>query len=360
MGVQTREEQTGPLGILACIMAGFETLGHNLWPLLFPLGIDLFLWLGPQLSVAPLMEWFISFSRTTQSTFDPQIGEVLEQFGEQFNLFSLLNVVPFLSVPTLLSQHAPGAISPLGQRLALPVGNALVLIVWAIVLIPVGLVLGSVYLNALASSVHSARGGVPAPAATIPAASKAEDTTEDVAAGAAAARQGDRPAMIALTTILKLIRVLTFSGILVGLSMLLFPIWMFVVGLAMSIAEILGLLLWGLCIGIAGFVVLHLLFVVHGVLLGERRLLRAIVESVALIRLNFASSAGLAILAILIYKGLGYIWALPAGNSWLLFLGILCNSGIATALVAATFVFYQERVARLPGIGGGISVWGQG
>jgi hypothetical protein len=332
-------------------MAGFETLGQNLWPLVFPLAIDLFLWLGPRLSVAPLIELLISFSRMTQSSFDPQIGEVLEQFAEQFNLFSLLNAIPFLSVPTLLSQHAPGAISPLGQRMALPVGNALVLIAWAIVLIPIGLVLGSVYLNTLAGSVHAARGGVPAPAAGIPAAPKTANTTKDAAAGSSETRRDDRLAMIALTTILKLIRVLTFSGIVVSLGMLLFPIWVFVVGLAMSIAEIFGLVLWGLCVGVAGFVVLHLLFVVHGVLLGGRRLLRAVVESIALIRFNFASSAGLVILGILIYKGLGYIWSLPEGNSWLLSLGILCNSGIATALVAATFVFYQERVARLPGVG---------
>ena len=110
-------------------MAGFETLGQNLWPVAFPLGLDLFLWLGPQLSVAPLIEWFISVSKVTQSSsYDPQLGEVLEQFAERFNLFSLLDAVPFLSVPALLSQHAPGAVSPLGQRAALPVGNALVLI----------------------------------------------------------------------------------------------------------------------------------------------------------------------------------------------------------------------------------------
>jgi hypothetical protein len=341
-------------------MAGFETLGQNLWPLVIPLAIDLFLWLGPQLSVAPLIEWFINFSRMAQSSYDPQVGEVMKQFAEQFNLFSLLNLIPFLSVPTLLSQHTPGTMSPLGQRAALPVGNALVLIGWAIVLIPGGLILGSIYLNALASSVYAVRGGVPAPTGRIPAAAQPEDSAHDSADDSTTASHDDRPTTAALTTVLKLIRVLTFSGILVSIAMVLFPIWIVVVGIAMSIAMVLGWVLWGLFIGVGGFAVLHLLFVVHGVLLGERRLLRAVVESIALIRFNFPSSAGLVILVMLIYRGMGYIWSLPEGNSWLLLLGILCNSGIATALVAATFIFYQERVGRLPGIGGGVSVLGRG
>jgi hypothetical protein len=343
-------------------MAGFETLGQNLWPVAFPLGLDLFLWLGPQLSVAPLIEWFISVSKVTQSSsYDPQLGEVLEQFAERFNLFSLLDAVPFLSVPALLSQHAPGAVSPLGQRAALPVGNALVLIAWAIVLIPIGLVLGSMYLNALASSVHATRGGVPPPLTLVAAARQAKDgATEEPAEKNTGTPQRNEIATVALNTVLKLIRALTFSGIVVAFGMLLFPIWVFVIGLAMSIAEILGLVLWGLSVGVTGFIVLHLLFVVHGVLLGERRLLRAIVESIALIRFNFASSAGLVILGVLIYQGMGYIWSLPEGNSWLLLLGILCNSGIATALITATFIFYQERIVQLPGVGGGVSAWGRG
>jgi hypothetical protein len=163
--------------------------------------------------------------------------------------------------------------------------------------------------------------------------------------------RSDGVALIVLNTVLKLIRVLTFSAVVVGAGTLLVPLWLILVGLALSVAEILGLVFWGLSVGAAGFVLLHMLFVVHGVLLGERRLLRAVVESIALIRFNFASSAGLVILGVLIYKGMGYIWSLPASNSWLLLLGILCNSGIATALVAATFIFYQERVVQLPGAG---------
>ena len=54
--------------------------------------------------------------------------------------------------------------------------------------------------------------------------------------------------------------------------------------------------------------------------------------------------------AVLIYQGLGYIWSLPSGDSWLLLIGILGNSCIATGLLTGTFVFYQERVGVLTGM----------
>jgi hypothetical protein len=347
MDAKPREEQTGPLGVLACIMAGFETLGQNVWPLAFPLALDLFLWLGPQLSVAPLIEWYITLSAKMQPSFSPQVVEAMEQFAERFNLFSLLNAIPFLSIPSLISHHAPGTLTPLGERVALPVGNVLALLGCGIVLIPVGLVMGSLYLTALSGAVQAVRGGVPAP----PASGLAMPAAKELSAANAGAAAANPATMAMVNTVLKLIRVLTFSGVLVGLGVVLVPIWIVVVFLAMSVAEILGLIFWGLSVGAAGFLLLHLMFVVHGVTLGERRLLRAVVESIALIRFNFAPSAGLVILGLLIYQGMGYIWSLPEGNSWLLLLGILCNSGIATAMVTATFIFYQERIVHLPGLG---------
>jgi hypothetical protein len=88
-----------------------------------------------------------------------------------------------------------------------------------------------------------------------------------------------------------------------------------------------------------------LLFVVHGVLLGGRGLLQAIWESVVLIHTQLPSIVGLLMLVLVIYEGLGFVWSLPSGDSWSLLVGILGNACIATGLTAATFVFYQERLA---------------
>jgi hypothetical protein len=41
--------------------------------------------------------------------------------------------------------------------------------------------------------------------------------------------------------------------------------------------------------------------------------------------------------------GLGIVWNIPADDSWLLLLGLVGHALVSTALVAATFVFYQDR-----------------
>jgi hypothetical protein len=127
----------------------------------------------------------------------------------------------------------------------------------------------------------------------------------------------------------------------------LVPLWLLLIGIAAAIVPLLGFLAWMLGVGIASYVALHLLFVVHGILLGERGLLQATWESIVLIHTQFPAVVGLVVLVLVIYAGLGFVWSLPSGESWLLSVGILGNACIATGLIAATFVFYQERIGQL-------------
>lgn len=258
--------------------------------------------------------------------------QTLEQFSEQFNLFSLLSTIPLLSPPSLLAQHAPGVMSPMGERVVLSVTNVLTLTGWGAVLVPGGLLLGFVYLYLMAERVHTLRLMEKAPA---------PESQEGVAE--------PKRNIPGCNVALKLVRVFLFSAGLLGIGIVLFPLWVTVLMLATEISEILLLLTWGLSMGMMSFVLIHLLFVVHGVLLGQRGLLRAILESVVLIRTNFPSSVGLVLAIVLIYYGLGHVWSLPSGDSWLLLIGILGNSCIATALITGTFVYYQERIQKLAG-----------
>jgi hypothetical protein len=121
---------------------------------------------------------------------------------------------------------------------------------------------------------------------------------------------------------------------------------MLTIGLTLALAPLLGFVVWLASMGLGSYVVLHLVFVVHGVLLGRRGLLRAIWESAVLIHSQLLSVIGLMVLVLVIYEGLGFVWSLPSGDSWALLVGILGNACIATGLTAATFVFYQERIGR--------------
>jgi len=363
MNATTREESAGPLGVIGCLAAGFEVLSRNLWLMVLPVLLDLLLWLGPQLSIAPLLQRFNAFL-VAQPTPDPATARQVEQavqmlgpFGEQFDLLSLLSTLPLLNVPTLLARHAPGTVLPLSEPRVLLVTSALALVGWGILLLLVGLVLGFLYLNSLAHQVslmcspdEQESGEAEGPALSGvegPALSGVEGAEQIVGVSSGAL---SRELQLSSTEVLsravgKLIRVFLFAAGLLMNGMVFASLWMLVVGVLLTIAQPLGLLVWALGIGLGGYVALHLLFVVPGVVLGGRGLLRAIWESIVLIHTQFPSVVGLLVLVIVIYEGLGYVWSLPSGDSWLLLIGILGNGCIATGLTAATFVFYQERLA---------------
>lgn len=306
--------------MIGCLTVGFQILNRNLWLIVLPVLVDLLLWLGPRFSIAPLLQGFIL---RAQRAADPQAVEFLHQFGEKFNLLSLLAVLPLLEVPSLLAQRAPGMLSPLGRPAVFPIRNTLALVGWVLLLIPAGLLLGFLYLYGLARCVVV--------------------TTRDEPAAA----KGESN-VAPLGCVGGFVRFFLFVAVLLSLLVLFIPPWALLVGMVSVIARPLGILVWMLGIGLIASVVLHLLFVVHGVILGGRGLLRATWESALLFRSQFPSVIWLLLLAAVIYNGLGYAWSLPPGDSWLLAIGILANSCVATGLTAATFVFYQERVRYVP------------
>jgi hypothetical protein len=270
-----------------------------------------------------------------------------------------------------MAQHVPGSISPLDGPRVLLATNVLTPMAWSVVLVPVGLLLGFLYLNSLARQVRVLRspneneegralspwgslspsadsqsesGGLAMPVPSGVEGSEAEGPAPPVPGGVEGS-QVEGPAVRG--SLGKLVRVLLFATGLMGVGMVLVSLWMLLVGVILAAVPLLGILLWSLGIGLGGYFALHLLFVIPGVLLGGRGLLRAAWESILLIHTQFSSVVALVLLVVVIYQGLGFVWSLPPGDSWSLLIGILGNGCIATGLTAALFVFYQERIGQL-------------
>ncbi|HUX75125.1 MAG TPA: hypothetical protein VMY40_00625 [Anaerolineae bacterium] len=341
MDAKTKEKSARPLGVIGSLAAGFEMIGQHLWLIALPVLLDLLLWLGPRVSVASLVKQFAAFL-LSRPVPDPatirqvaQMAQLMEQFGERSNLLALLSALPLLTVPSLLAQHAPGVVSPLGGPYVLSTTSVLAVMAWGVVLVPIGLVLGFLYLNSLARWVHAMR--------------SSDEPTPALSADLRSEVDGAKKAFRVSDSVGKFIRVLLFAAALLVSGMMLAPLWVLLVGTILATVPPLGMLVWSLSIGLGSYIVLHLLFVVPGVLVGGRGLLRAVWESILLIHTQFPSVMGLVLLVVVIYQGLGFVWSLPSGDSWLLLVGILGNGCIATGLTAAFFVFYQERVGQLPG-----------
>ena len=97
MDANAKEEASRPLGVIGSLAAGFEMIGRNLSLITLPVLLDLLLWLGPRISVAPLLEQLVAFMLSRPSP-DPetarqvvQVTQLVGQYAERSNLFSLLS-----------------------------------------------------------------------------------------------------------------------------------------------------------------------------------------------------------------------------------------------------------------------------
>jgi hypothetical protein len=307
---------TPPQGVIASLAGGFETVNARLELILLPLLLDLFLWLGPRLSILPLVERFSQVlvselgrgATAEQQAVLAMFSQRMREYGQTFNLFSFLSTAP-LGLPSLFAARG-SALAPQGQPPVWYVDSVPVyLVVWAAFVLA-GLFLGALYFGGIAQQVRDRRLNF-----------------------GLLLRQvwGDWARLTALAVV-AVAFVLVMGTPLFLISVVL---WLFspLVG---SLAWIVAftLLLWALFYG--GFSL-------HAMLLARRGLLGALWDSVRMVQFNLPHVASLFVLAVLINVGLALVWNLPADTSWLMLLGVGGHALISTAVVAATFVFYQDR-----------------
>jgi len=141
-----------------------------------------------------------------------------------------VRVLPALNMPSLLTQTAAAAISPLGARSVLLVDNLLVLMGWTAVLVPFGLVGGFIYLNGVARTVRVAwplqeqPPADQAPAANSAGAGRVTEAQETQGAGTRRLSSG----------VSKFIRVSLFSGGILGIAAVFALPWLFLLVAVMA------------------------------------------------------------------------------------------------------------------------------
>jgi hypothetical protein len=307
---------TPPHGVIASLAGGFETVNARLELILLPLALDLFLWLGPRLSILPLVERLsnalvaeLSAGATAEQVAVLQMfSQRMREYGQTFNVFSILSTAP-LGLPSLLAGRGAGA-APAGQPPTWYIDSFPVyLLLWAAFVLA-GLFLGALYFGGIAQQVRDRR---------------------------------LNPALLlrqvwgnwARLTALAVLAVVFLA--LVGTPMFIISVvfWLF--------SPLLGSLAWILAFTLLLWALFYAGFALHAMLLARRGLWAALWDSVRMVQFNLPHVAGLFVLAVLINVGLSLVWNLPADNSWLLLLGVGGHALISTALVAATFVFYQDR-----------------
>jgi hypothetical protein len=322
-----QQAQTRPVpGVIDTLSAGYQAVNRRPGLIAIPLLLDLFLWLGPRLSIAPLMRHALALydlllqqalAGATVSTeqasqlqaASAQVRQVAEQGAASFNLFSLL-ASGRLGVPSLLASVTPktGFWSP-------PVAtmdNGLVFLGLAIVLLLAGLLIGALYLGAITQGVRDDRFA---------------------------------PALLLRQVWRYWAQVVAYLALIVSLIFLLGTPYAFVLGLATLFSPLLGSFLLGLAWVIGIWAAIYLFFALSAIFVSEVGPLQAIWHSFNIVRFNLWSTLGLIIIISVIGLGMPLLWEIFVGNPWGVLAGIAGNAYIGTGLSAASLIFYRHRYA---------------
>jgi hypothetical protein len=316
MAVSSEKRPTIP-GVIDTLSAGFNLVNRRPWLLAVPVLLDLFLWLGPRLSVAPLIADFL---RVTTSPADlgadyaqaiDQARQALTLMGGQLNLMGLL-AAGFLGLPSLVSITALGTDFRPAGPMAFEISSALAAIPIILVLTVLSVWIAALYLASLSQTIREGR--------------VTRSTLVHQVWGL-----GWR-----LTMWLGLIlAVAAFAGLPAMLAL----------GVAGVFNANLASFFTGLVSLAVMWVAVYMFFVVPSVSLGQAGVFRSIWNSVNVVRFNLGSALGLVVVINLIQRGLPMIWDMFAADAWALPISIVGNAYIGTGLMAACMIFYGQRFA---------------
>jgi len=315
-----------PIGVLAALFAGFDRVAAKPILILPPLILDLFLWFGPHLMLPFLVQKVPETLTTleamvgTESAFVADIAAlqlIITSIAERYNLMSALSSLPLgipfnllvtvaslpAGLPSVMAGRMP-ILTPLGQPQVVELqGLPAVFIVW-VGLTALGLGLGAFYHRWLAQQTSP---------------------NAELASGWQAWGR----------------MILLYIAVYLGLVLLLLggSLFSFVGILLPFIAEIIPLILLVFLFW-AG---IYFAFTAHGIVLYRFRVLKAMLESARVVRLNFLSTIGFLFLCFLITWFSSQIWIRPGEDTWYSILALIGHAFVSTTLIAASYIFYQSR-----------------
>jgi hypothetical protein len=301
-----------PPGLVASLMAGFDSVANHSAVILPPLLLDLFLWLGPHLRLKgflqPLIERLPSLAGAFPSNFpDPAaIQTIWTDIADRFNLFVILRTFPVGSTSLLSFQTS--VLNPLGVTFTLDAGPFLGILGWGVLLAFLGWIIGGLYYFWVSKVAIK---------------SEALSPWKSV-------RQ-------AIFLSLIWLGLLFFFGIP---SMLVLSVLSAISPIVGQVALFVGamILIW---------MVMPVFFSVHGIFILQLDALRAILKSINMVRFTLPNTGLFLLTFVVLNQGLNFLWNTPPLDSWWTLVGITGHAFVSTALLAASFIYYRDINAWL-------------
>ncbi len=90
------------------------------------------------------------------------------------------------------------------------------------------------------------------------------------------------------------------------------------------------------------WLVMPVFFSAHGIFTMQLDALRAILNSLRMVRFTLPNTGLFLLIFVVINQGLNFLWNTPSINSWWMLVGIAGHAFVSTALLAASFVYYRD------------------
>jgi len=314
MDAQKLESLPPPPGVIGSLRAGFDAVASHVWLIILPLALDIFLWLGPRLSVDGLLRPFVRYM-FLQARRGVEVSE-LDRFLEtqtslldilqDFNLLSLISKFRMfpIGISSLLAQTMPVE-TPLGEQSVVQISSVPILIVIVFILTMIGWLVGALYFHWVSGTTL-----------------------------------GPEESGISLLRAILQTFILSVCW-LVGLLIILLPV-MFILTLLAFISPLLANAAIFVILLLSFWLIVPLFFVPHGIFARRQNAFYSALTSLRLARFTFPTSGMFVISVLILSQGLNYLLKVPPSDSWMTLVGIAGHAFITTAILAASFVYYRD------------------
>lgn len=317
MNVQKIESLPPPPGVIGSLRAGFDAVSNHIGLILLPVALDIFLWLGPRLSVGELANPFfklvfdearasLNSSADLKRFTDFQSG--FSDVMERFNLLSLLGKLQTfpIGVSSLLAQTMPVK-TPLGSQDVVEVSSLPGFIGLMLLLVLLGWIVGGLYFRWVSGTAL-----------------------------------GEAPQKVEIGFAWAILQTLILSVIwFIALMMILIPV-IFVLTILTLLSPALASGVFFVLLVLSFWLIVPLFFTPHGIFVRKQNAFYSIFTSLRMARFTLPTSSLFVISVLLLTVGLNYLWSVPPDDSWMLLVGIAGHAFITTALLAASFVYYRD------------------
>ncbi len=309
MDSSTETFQTSPPHLIASIVAGFNTVANHAYLILFPVVLDLLLWFGPHFSIKALFQPQVDafFAYMAKNNIDVAAlaqsmpGLKKETLLDPVNLLDGLRSWP-IGIPSLYS-YADISRTPLGKPTLIEMPTVLTAMAFFILTLLAGMYLGGIYFNAVSKASIELR--------------KPFSISQSL-------WQFKQSLFLAfLLLFLLLLIAMPVSFILMLFSLFQLALFGYII--------VSFLLIW---------ILLPLVFSAHGIFMFKLNVIASIATSVRLVRFFLPGTGIFLLVAFIMNFLLDQLWLTTPPDSWLSLIGVAGHAFIASALLAASFVYY--------------------